>query len=180
MKENDREKVYFNLDPDLYIGILTNVALLIQNFKKSEWTLLHDFYRESLEPDAPKNKFENLCEEEKVKAIAQYQSDNYKSLWSEKLLIGFVGFFPDDDNNINLFCVISPDYRGKGYFSAILRLSLDYCRTQYVGYKYIRGLTRKENTASIRGLERFSFIKRGSLIEDVQPDVVYEEYLLPI
>lgn len=153
---------------------------MLQNLKENEWILLHDFYCESSEPDAPKCKFENLSEEGKLKASAQYCLDNFKSVYCEKLLIGFVGFFPDDNENINLFYVVSPEYRGKGYFSAILRLSLDYCRAQFVDYKYIRGLTRKENKASISGLERFSFIRKGSLIEEAQLNVVYEEYLLQI
>lgn len=156
------------------------MELILQSLKENEWILLHDFYCESPEPDAPKCKFENLSEEGKIEASAQYCSDSFKSVYNGQLLIGFVGFFPDDNENINLFCVVSPEYRGNGYFSAILRSSIDYCRTQFVDYKYIRGLTRKENKASIRGLERFSFVRKGSLTEEVQPEVVYEEYLLPI
>lgn len=156
------------------------MVLTIENLKEGEWILLHDFYCESLEPDAPRKKFENLSADEKEKAAAQYDSDNYKSVWSENLLIGFVGFFPDDDDNINIFYVISPEHRGKGYFSAVLRSSLDYCRTQFGEYRYIRALTREGNTASIRGLERLLFLRKGSIIEEVQPDVVYEEYLLPL
>lgn len=157
-----------------------NMGLRIQNLKNDEWILLHDFYCESPEPDAPKNKFENLSGKEKLEAVSHYNSDNFKSIFSKNGLVGFVGFFPDDDYNINLFYVISPEHRGKGYFSEILRLSTDYCRTQFVGYKYIRALTRKENTRSIRGLERFSFIRKGSLIEECQLDIVYEEFLFPI
>lgn len=157
-----------------------SMVLRIQSLKEDEWVLLHDFYCKSPEPDAPKNKFEHLSAEEKIEAAAQYCSDNFKSVLKDGALIGFVGFFPDDDDNINLFCVVSPEYRGKGYFSTILKSSFDYCRIHFVGYKYIRVLTRKENSPSIRGLERFSFVKKGSLVEEVQPDVVYEEYLLPI
>jgi len=162
------------------MSIFMSMTLKIQNLAEGEWVLLHNFYCESPEPDAPKNMFENLSAEEKIEAAAHYCSDNFKSVLHADVLIGFVGFFPDDDENINLFCVISPEHRGKGYFSKILRSSLDYCRTYFVGYKYIRGLTRKENAPSIRGLERFSFLRKGSLVEAVQPDVVYEEYLLPI
>lgn len=157
-----------------------SMVLRIQSLKEGEWVLLHDFYCESSEPDAPKNKFENLSAEEKIEAATHYRSDKFKSVLKDGVLIGFVGFFPDDDDNINLFCVVSPENRGKGYFSMILKSSLDYCRTHFVDYKYIRGLTRKENAPSIRGLERFSFVKKGSLVEEMQPDITYEEYLLPI
>lgn len=154
--------------------------LRIRNLKEGEWILLHDYYCDSSEPDSPKNKFEYLNAEVKNQATEQYSSNHYKAVLKGEVLIGFVGFFPDDEDNINLFYVIAPERRGKGYFSEILTASLDYCRNGFVGYKYIRALTRKENTPSIKGLERFSFHRKGSMVEAVQPDVVYEEYLLPI
>lgn len=156
------------------------MEFVIQSLQQDEWILLHDFYFESPEPDSPKKKFEDLSDEDQQAAAAQYRSDNFKAVFADKVLVGFVGFFPDDDDSVNLFCVIAPVHRGKGYFSRILQASLDYCRTCFAGAKYMRGLTRKENTASIRGLEQFSFVRKGSVVEEVQPDIVYEEYLLPI
>jgi RimJ/RimL family protein N-acetyltransferase len=156
------------------------MAATFQNLKSEEWILLHDFYFDSPEPDAPKNKFENLDEHQKKLAAEQYNSDHFKSVWIADALIGFVGFFPDDDDNINLFYVVSPPQRGKGYFSLILKSSLDYCRQHFADYKYMRALTRKENKASTKALERFSFTRNRSVTEEVQPDISYEEYLLPI
>lgn len=152
----------------------------IQSLKENEWVLLHDFYSETPEPDAPKKKFSYLSPKEKEAAAQQYKIDSFMSVWNDDLLVGFVGFFPDDNKNINLFCVVAPEQRGKGHFSKILKASLNYCRVQFSDYKYIRGLTRKENRPSIRGLEKFSFIRKGSLVEEVQPGVIYEEYILPI
>lgn len=157
-----------------------NTNIRIQERKEREWVLLHDFYHESPEPDAPGNKFENLSKEEKELAASHYASPNFKAVIDAETLIGFVGFFPDDNDNINLFYVISPEHRGKGYLSKILQLSLEYCRREFVGFKYIRGLTRQENISSIKGLERFSFVRNGTVIEEIQPGIVYEEYLFPI
>lgn len=156
------------------------MTLRIRKTNKSEWILLHDFYHESPEPDAPKSKFEHLNSKDQQLAISEYSADSFKAVTDSDSLIGFVGFFPDDNENINIFCVISPEHRGKGYFGKILELSIDHCRQEFSGYKYIRGLTRKQNGPSIRGLERSSFFRKGSVIEEVQPDVSYEEYLFPI
>lgn len=156
------------------------MSLRIQDLKEGEWILIHDFYSESPEPDAPKAKFESLSKEEKEQAALQYSSTQFKSVIEGNTLIGFLGFFPDDEYDVNIFCVISPQYRGKGYFPKILNLSLEYCRREFSGYKHIRGLTRKENTPSIKGLEKALFKRKGTVIEAVQSDIVYEEYILPI
>lgn len=152
----------------------------IRSLKDDEWIYLHDFYCESPEPDAPEKKFELLNSEEKKKAKKQYCSDQFMSVLKNDTLIGFLGFFPDDEENINLFCVIAPEHRGRGYFSEVLKLALNFSRNHFGSYKYIRGLTRKENAPSIKALERFSFVRKGCVIEEIQPDIVYEEYLLPI
>ena len=44
----------------------------------------------------------------------------------------------------------------------------------------IRALTRKENHAAIRGLESHEFDRKGEVIEAVQPNILYEEYIYPI
>jgi RimJ/RimL family protein N-acetyltransferase len=155
----------------------------VLNFKKTtveEIALLHDFYFESSEPDSPKSNYDNLSSEEKSAVPSQFPVGNYLSAMKENELIGFVGFFPDDDLNVNIFYVLSPRYRGKGYFRELLNLSILHCRNVYSDFKYIRALTRLQNLASIRGLERFSFIRRGQITEEVQPDVPYEEYVYRI
>lgn len=152
-------------------------------FKKTtdeETVLLHDFYFSSVEPDAPKSLFKNLNDAEKSQAFNQFPVENYFTLVKEKELVGFVGFFPDDDLNVNIFYVLSPDHRGKGYFKEILDLSIDYCQKHFSQFNNIRALTRKQNLASIKGLERCCFERQGQVIEEVQPDVAYEEYVFPI
>ncbi|MGZ3768583.1 MAG: GNAT family N-acetyltransferase [Bdellovibrio sp.] len=156
------------------------MSLRLRETIEREWILIHDFYSESSEPDAPRSKFQYLNKTEQQEAASQYSSDNFKAVLDGDTLVGFVGFFPDDHDNVNIFYVISPVRRGHGYFSKLLALSLEYCRKEFVGFKYIRVLTRKQNTSSIKGLERFSFHRRGTVVEEVQPDVTYEEYLLPI
>jgi len=156
------------------------MALKIQDTKANEWVLLHDFYHESPEPDAPKAKFENLSNEEKTLATSHFNLPNYKAVMDGETLLGFVGFFPDDDDNVNIFYVISPEHRGKGYLAKILNESIAHCRSEFAGYKYVRALTRKQNIHSIQGLVRASFIRKGTVVEEVQPDVAYEEYLLQI
>lgn len=156
------------------------MKVTIRELEKDEWILLHDFYSESSEPDAPQNKYETLNADEKLRAKNEYSSKHFRAVCRADSLIGFVGFSPDDDDNINLFYVISPDLRGKGYFTEVLKASLQHCRENFKEFRHLRSLTRIENTPSIHGLQRFSFIRKGSIVEDVQPDVTYEEYLLPL
>lgn len=154
--------------------------LKLHDLQQGEWILIHDFYQESAEPDAPAKKVSELSVEELEKIAKDYSPENYKTIKNGDTIIGFVGFFPDDDQNIGFFYVISPEHRGLGHFTAFVNLSLNYCRTRYPNYKFIRCLTRQENVASIKGLEKCAFIKKGEVIENVQPGVVYQKYLLPL
>lgn len=155
------------------------------NFKLRQTTfdeliLLHDFYHESPEPDAPKQKFADLDKAQQDIALAQFPVSNYQSFESNKRLLGFIGFFPDDDLNINIFYVLSPQERAKGQFSKLITLAIEYGLEKFPECQNLRALTRKQNTFSIKGLERACFVRRGSLIEEVQPDIIYEEYILPL
>lgn len=68
--------------------------LMLRETLEGEWILLHDFYCDSLEPDAPIAKFECLNDIEKEEAFSQYSSDRFKAVLDGDTLIGFVGFFP--------------------------------------------------------------------------------------
>jgi len=157
-----------------------NMSLKFRKTTVDEIVLIHDFYFLSPEPDAPKARFESLSPQEQNAVFLQYPVESYLSVINENEVIGFMGFFPDDDLNVNIFCVISPENRKKGFFSKILSLSIDYCRHNFSDFLYIRALTRKENCASVEGLKRSSFIRKGEVIEEVQPNVSYEEYIYPI
>lgn len=157
-----------------------NMSLKFRKTTFEEIVLLHDFYFNSSEPDAPKSKFENLSQEEKSSVCKQFPAENYLSLFKDNDLIGFVGFFPDDDLNVNIFYVLSPLHRGKGYFRDLLNISIMHCRVTFPEFQCIRALTRLQNLASIKGLEGCSFVRRGQIIEVVQPSVSYEEYIYQI
>jgi len=145
-----------------------------------EVVLIHDFYFSSPEPDAPKALFNSLSQEEKNAVFLEHPIQNYLSVIIGNKVIGFVGFFPDDEMNINIFCVISPGNRKKGFFGKILSLSIEHCRRNFSDFLNIRALTRKENHAAIRGLESHEFVRKGEVIEAVQPNILYEEYIYPI
>ncbi|MNJ93362.1 hypothetical protein D3C87_110420 [compost metagenome] len=152
----------------------------IKKATKDESILLHDFYFESSEPDAPKKAFAELDAQEKEMALAHFSPDFYLAVHNENGVVGFLGLFPDDFDNINIFYVISPDHRGKGYLVRFLELARLYCRDHFPEYKYLRALTRKSNVPSIRALENAAFVRRGECVEEVMPEVTYEEYLLLI
>lgn len=124
--------------------------------------------------------FDSLSAEDKRKAFVQFPVENYFSLDRGNEFIGFVGFFPDDDLNVNIFYVLSPVQRGKGYFKELLRFAIDHCQSEFSDFKNIRALTRSKNSVSIKGLKSCSFIRRGQVVEEVQPEVPYEEYIYPI
>lgn len=156
------------------------MALKFQNTKADELILLHDFYFESSEPDAPKKKFHNLSKEEQSLVRSKYHLGQIRTVFDENRPVGFVGFYPDDADSVNIFYVISPAERGKGYLAEILKLSVEYCRKKFSSYQYIRALTRDQNIPSIKGLRQSGFIRKGSVVEEIQSDIIYEEYLLHI
>ncbi|MBC7457380.1 MAG: GNAT family N-acetyltransferase, partial [Bdellovibrionaceae bacterium] len=82
-----------------------------------------------------------------------------------------------DDLNVNIFYVLSPNHRGKGYFKELLKNSITHCREKFYGFHKMRALTKLQNVASVKGLESCSFVRKGTIVENVQPDVVYEEYI---
>lgn len=156
------------------------MSIEFRKTQDDEIVLLHDFYFASSEPDAPTSLFQNLNEAEKSKVIIQFPVESYFTFYKDKELIGFVGFFPDDNSNVNIFYVLSPEQRNKGYFKELLKIVIGHCQSEFAGFEFIRVLTRLQNTASIKGLQSGSFVYQGQIIEGVQPDVIYEEYIYPI
>ncbi len=115
---------------------------------KQQCILLHDLYYEASEPDSPKKKFEFLSDLEKETAFDQYHPEDHLSVFENNNLIGFTATDPDNKFvNVNIFYIILPLFRGKGYFSKILSVLIDYCEKNYYDYKYIRTLTLKNNIA---------------------------------
>ncbi|WP_374079716.1 GNAT family N-acetyltransferase [Bdellovibrio bacteriovorus] len=147
----------------------------------SELIVLHDSYFESGEPDAPLSRFSEMSEVEQKAALIQFAPEFHFAAWVDRDLIGFVGIYPDEEfNNVGVFYLIHPSFRGKGCFSSLLTALVEHCRKRYPKYKFIRALTRAENVASVRGLLRASFLRKGECIEELHISVTYDEYLLPI
>ena len=155
------------------------MTVRFQNTTSDELILFHDFYHDSSEPDAPRAKFQNLTKEEQNLSYSKYTLNQIRTVVDDDRLIGFVGIYPDDDD-VNIFYVVSPEERGKGYLVKILSLMIEYCHKEFSTYRQIRALTRAQNISSIKGLKRTAFLRKGSVIEDTQPDVTYEEYIFPL
>ncbi len=157
------------------------MRLRLQKPTESEIIKLHDFYQGSSEPDAPKKRFGELAADERSSALIMFSADDHFSLFDSENLVGFLGIYPDQDNLIvNIFYVIDPVYRGRGYLSGVLESAKFYCIENFSDYSHIRTLTRKSNEASIKGLQRAAFMRKGECTEEAQPDIAYEEYLLEI
>ena len=166
------------MDKNEFVINCSNLRLQIP--LKQELILLHDFYNDSPEPDAPRKKFNDLSKDEQNLALKNFNSDSHRAVFDESVLIGFFGFYPDDDSNINIFSVIDPNFRGKGYFIPMLTIAIAYVKFNFKDYKYLRALTRKNNKAALKGLLKSGFHYKGQLTEEVQPDVCYEEYIYEI
>lgn len=159
------------------------MEIVLKEPSHTETILLHDSYFESPEPDAPKNLFANLPDEEKLKALKHYSKENHRSIYLNNKVIGFVGLYPDEKlESINVFAVIVREHRGKGHSALILKPLIAHCKMQHPQHKQIRTLTRKSNVAAIKGLKSLSFKHVGAHIEEYSEspddDVEYEEYIL--
>jgi RimJ/RimL family protein N-acetyltransferase len=107
-----------------------------------------------------------------------YHPEDHFVVYDSDNLIGFVGLIPDDEEVIlNVFYIISPEFRGNGFLVKILDLLKEYCRTNFQNYKSLSTLTRKTNLPSLKGLIRSSFVRVGEYVEESQPNVKYEEYV---
>src|SRR3989344_4522035 len=105
------------------------MRLRLHKTTESEIVKLHDFYQESSEPDAPKKRFSELAADESNSALIMFSADDHFSVFDSENLVGFLGFYPDEDNLVvNIFYVIDPVYRGKGYLSGVLESAKFYCK----------------------------------------------------
>ena len=85
-------------------------------------------------------------------------------------LTGTCGFYRGFKNaSGELGCVLLPEYRGKGFMTEAMRLSIDF-GFRRIGLEKIFAVTSKNNSAAIRLLERLSFSKR----KKIQEEVVFE------
>lgn len=157
------------------------VKIVLKEPSLGELIVLHDSYFESAEPDAPLKRFSEMSHLEQQAALVQFAPEFHFTAWCGDDVVGFVGVYPDEESvNVGVFYVIHPAFRGQGYFSLLLEALVNHCRQSHSGYKFIRALTRKSNLASIKGLLKASFVRKGECVEELSVSVLYEEYILPI
>lgn len=157
----------------------------VRKINESEVIQLHDFYFESSEPDAPKDTFSNLMEKEKIKARTRYSLDTHYIVLNKTEVIGFFGLYLHfGSQDLNIFYVMNPALRGRGFFIKFLHSLIDYVRSNFVSCKKLIALTRTSNYPSVRGLERALFVYSDTHTEeysdDPNDDVVYGVYILPL
>ncbi len=156
-------------------------SLDIRMIQEDEVQLLHDFYFESSEPDAPKTRFAELTSELQSKVLSHYKLDQHYAVLLKEDIVAFFGLYPDAENSyLNIFYVLDPKLRGQGLFQSVLEALIQFCKDN--GMSSLRAVTRAENTASVKGLLRASFVHAGHHTEeysdDPKDDVLYDVYVL--
>jgi RimJ/RimL family protein N-acetyltransferase len=146
-----------------------------------EIVILHDSYFQSAEPDGPKSAFAALSALEQKEVFKEFEPDFYFTAREGDKIIGFVGIYPDEECiHIGIFYVVAVPFRGRGYLAPLLVALVQRCRQQFPKHQFIRALSRKENLASIKGLQKQNFVRNGHCVQDVGEKVSYEEYLLRV
>ena len=81
-------------------------------------------------------------------------------------VIGSLGIHDIDlqRNSCEISYAISPKYWGKGIFSSVMELALDYLINDLSFYR-INALTAKDNIRSNKALQKFGFIQEGTLVD---------------
>lgn len=159
---------------------MTKKSLSVRKIEASEVQLLHDFYFESAEPDAPKVRFSELNADQRSNTLSRYRLDQHHTVLLKEDIVGFFGLYPDAENSyLNIFYVLNPKLRGQGLFHSVLAALVQFCKDNRVSS--LRAVTRAANTASVKGLLRASFEQVGQHTEeysdDPKDDVLYEVYV---
>ena len=121
----------------------------------SQSEFIHNLYRESGEPDAPRNIFNNETILVKEQIFKQHK-EVARLLVLENRILGFF-IFTKLKEGLNIGGAIVPEERGKGFGKKLFLLAAKMLEETYPGHK-IYASTRIENIAAVNSLKKAGFI----------------------
>lgn len=81
-------------------------------------------------------------------------------------IVGTLGYYRGFDNGIGeLGCVLKPEFRGRGFMTAAMKLATQYGLSN-IGLTKVIAITTKQNINAINLFGRLNFIKTKDLEED--------------
>lgn len=81
-------------------------------------------------------------------------------------IMGTLGYYRGLDKGVGeLGCVLKPEFRGRGFMTAAMKLAIEFGLND-IGLTKIIAVTTKQNHNAIKLLERLNFIKTADLQDD--------------
>ena len=121
----------------------------------SQSELIHNLYRESGEPDAPRKIFLNETSQFKDQIFKRHK-EVARLLVLENRILGFF-IFTKLKEGLNIGGAIVPEERGKGFGKKLFLLAAKMLEETYPGQK-IFASTRTENVEAVNSLKKAGFI----------------------